>query len=127
MSRIWDLDEAEHMFSTHETVTRPLTSARRPIADISSAVRLGVLLSATAAAAIASNTLSFVESGGTSDVCVVVERAAIPVIKGPDRERRAGIDFARGRSTKQLAAGFKGLFRPSDDIDDSSEDGFVFR
>lgn len=30
------------------------------------------------------------------------------------------------QTTQQLAAGFRAVFRPATDIDDSSEDGFVF-
>ena len=127
MSRDWDLAEAQCVFFTHESITRPLAATRRAAADISSTVRLGVFLSATAAAAIVGSMVSLTGSGGTSDLRVVVERAAIPVAKGPDREKCSGIDFSRGRSGKQLAAGFRGLFQPSQGVDDSSEDGFVFR
>jgi len=128
MSRTWDIAEAERVFSTHQGITRPLASKSRPIADVSSMVRLAMVVGMTTASAIASDTpMSLDRFGSTSDLRVVIERSSIPVRKGPERVKLPGIDFARGRSPQQLANSFRGAFRPATDIDDSSDDGFVFR
>ncbi len=37
------------------------------------------------------------------------------------------MDFARGRSAAQLANSFAGYFQPSTQIDDSSDEGYVFK
>jgi hypothetical protein len=128
MSRTWDIGDTGRVFSTHDGITRPLAPTRRLIPDASSMVRLAVMMSVTATAAVAIDApVSLDPFGGTSDLRVVFERSSIPIKRGPTREKRVGIDFARGRSPRQLAHGFKGLFRPAADIDDSSDDGFVFR
>jgi hypothetical protein len=128
MSRTWDIAQADRVFSTHQGITRPLVSKSRPIAEISSKVRLAVAIGVTTASAIVSYTpMSFDRFGGTSDLRVVVERSRIPAQRGPEREKRQGVDFARARSPLQLANSFRGVFRPAADIDDSSDDGFVFR
>jgi len=128
MNRTWDVSESERVFSAHEGITRHITSARRLVPDVSSMVRLAVIVGMTAAGVTANDLpIMLNRGGGTSELCVVVERSKIPVRRSPSRERRPGVDFVRARSPQQLASGFRGIFRPARDIDDSSEDGFVFR
>lgn len=128
MIRTWDIANAERVFATDQGITRPTVPTRRAIADACSMVRLAVFMTVTAAATITSSPpLPLDKLGATSDVRVVIERSVIPVKRGPEKKKRPGIDFARGRSAKQLADGFRAVFRPASDIDDSSDDGFVFR
>ena len=127
MSRIWDIERAEHVFSTRDDLFRPIPPSRRPTAEMSSMAKFAVVVGITAAAVSADARIVMDPSGGTSDLCILVDRAVIPIRKGPERERHAGVDFARGRSTQQLANSFRAFFGPAADIDDSSDEGYVFR
>jgi hypothetical protein len=126
MSRIWDIPEAEGVFS-EQGITRPLASSSRLIADVSLMVRLAVVFGVSAASAIANTPVLFDNLGATSNVRLVIERSPVPARKRPERERHQGVDFSRARSAQQLAQSFQGMFRPATDIDDSPDDGFVFR
>jgi hypothetical protein len=128
MSRIWDIERAERVFSTRDDLFRPIPPSRRPMAEMSSMAKLAVVVGMTTAAAVSADARIVMEpNGGTSDLCILVERAVIPIRKGPERERHAGVDFARGRSTQQLADSFRAFFGPAADIDDLSDEGYVFR
>jgi hypothetical protein len=125
MSRTWDI--IDDLFSTDAHITHTVTSHRRPVADVSSMLRLAVVVSLTAAATASAHTvISPVQSDGVSDVRVVLQRSPIALRKAPEKEKRAGVDFTRGRSAEKLANSFKGYFRPSTHVDDSSDEGFVF-
>jgi hypothetical protein len=128
MSRKWDIVEAERLFETDKRITHPLASKGRLIPDASSMVKLGVIVGMMAASTLVSDRpMPFDQFGNTSDLRVVVQRSSIPVRKGPERVKPPGIDFSRGRSPQQLANSFRGLFGPATDIDDLSDEGFVFR
>jgi hypothetical protein len=127
MSRVWDIEGAERVFSTRDDLFRPIPPSRRPIAEMSSMAKLAVVVSVTAVAVSADARIVMEPNGGTSDLCILVDRAVIPIRKGPERERHAGVDFERGRSTQQLADSFRAFFAPAADIDDSSDEGYVFR
>jgi len=125
MSRTWDI--VEGLFSTDARITHTVTSHRRPVAEVSSMLRLAVAVSLTAAAAASVHTvISPAQSDGVSDVRIVLQRSPIPLRKAPKKEKRAGVDFTQGRSAEKLARSFKGYFRPSTHVDDSSDEGFVF-
>lgn len=125
MSRTWDI--ADSVFSTNDRITRPQTSTRRPVPEVSSMVQLAVAVSlATATAAAASPMTSPAEPVGLSSIRVMFQRSTIPLRKPPGRQKGEGVDFVRGRSVEKLANSFKGYFKPSTQIDDSSDEGFVF-
>src|SRR5262249_37180042 len=125
MSRTWDI--TEDVFSANDVVTSPQSSDSKPIGEVSSLRQFAVAVSLTAAAAVASSTVTAPAGfDGTSDVRVVVDRVSVPLRRPPDREKRPGIDFVRGRSPEKLARSFGMYFRPSTLIDDSSDEGYVF-
>jgi hypothetical protein len=126
MSRIWDI--VEGVFSTSDDITRPQTSKRRPVPEFSSMLQIAVMVSLASAAAVGPTTLisATTANSASSEVKVLVLRSPIPLRRPPAREKGRGADFARGRSAEKLANSFKGYFKPSTNIHDSSDEGFVF-
>jgi hypothetical protein len=125
MSRTWDI--SEDVFSTDAHITRMVTSDRRPVAEVSSMLRLALVVSlATAATTGAATIVSPERTAGVSEVRVILQRSPITLRRPPGKEKRAGVDFPRGRSAEKLANSFRGYFKPSANIDDSSDEGFVF-
>jgi hypothetical protein len=125
MSRTWDI--VEGVFSTDDRITRPQTSNRRPVPDVSSMLQFAIVASLTTAAAVSLTTvISPAEASGISEIRVILQRSPIPLRRSPAREKREGVDFVRGRSAEKLANSFKGYFKPSTNLDDSSDEGFVF-
>jgi hypothetical protein len=126
MIRVWDI--VEGVFSTKDCITRPQTSNRRPVPEVSSMRQLAVIASlATAFAAGPTTMISPTTTAqGISAVRVVLQRSPIILRRAPAREAREGVDFVRGCSPEKLANSFKAYFKPSTHIDDSSDEGFVF-
>lgn len=125
MSRSWDI--VEDLFSIDAHITQRVTSDRRPVADVSSMLRLAVVVSLTAAVGSSSHTvISPAQTDGVSDVQVILKRSPISLRKAPKKEKEAGVSFTRGRTAEKLASSFNGYFRPSTHVDDSSDEGFVF-
>ena len=126
MIRVWDI--VESVFSTNDCITRPRTSNRRPVPEVSSMRQLAVIASlATALAAGPTMMISpATRAQGISAVRVVLQRSPIILRRPPAREAREGVDFVRGRSSEKLASSFNAYFKPSAHIDDSSDEGFVF-
>ena len=125
MSRKWDI--GDDVFSTNDLITRPQTSSRRVVTEASSLLELVVVAGLMTGPAISATALmSSASLDVTSESRVVFQRSSIPLRRPPDREKRPGVDFARGRSAAKLANSFEGYFKPSTQIDDSSDEGYVF-
>ena len=83
----WDIGDTERVFSTHVGIVRPLAATRRSTPDASSMVRLAVMISVAATAAVASNApLRLDLPGCTSDLSVVFQRVSIPIKRGPHKK-----------------------------------------
>ena len=125
MSRTWDI--AEGIFSTNALITQPQPSSRRPAAEVSSMVQFAVVVGlASGALASTSTVIQPLGVDRASEMRIILKRLPLSLRRPPERQRREGIDFVRGRSAEQLANSFRGYFKPSNDIDDSPDEGFVF-
>lgn len=125
MSRTWDI--VDNVFSTNDLITRPQPSLRRLVPEVSSMLQLAVAVGLTTAAAISTTTSTLTgRLNATSEMRVVLQRSSVPLRRPPSTEKRRGVDFVRGCSAEKLANSFAGYFRPSTELDDSLDEGYVF-
>lgn len=110
-------------------ITRTQAPNRRPTPEISSMLKLGLVVSLAASAATADSTEMVLPANTVNAVAkirVAVKPSPTALRRPPGKEGRGPVDFARARSAEKLANSFRAYFKPSTHIDDSSDDEFVF-
>jgi hypothetical protein len=124
---IWDI--AETIFSPDDRITQPLAeTTRKPVVEISSMLQIAVAIGLTASA-VAGATVFVTPTPrcGVSEMSLALRQLPVALKRGPMRERRSGLDFVRAYPAEKLAGGFRSYFKPSTQIDDSSDEGYVFK
>jgi hypothetical protein len=66
-----------------------------------------------------------IDPPSTSAGTIVLQRRELPARRPPSSQRR-DIDFVTAKNHQKLANGFQAFFKPSKQIDDDADDGFVF-